>query len=177
MSTLDDYHCLLGYNKDNIASVSANDKTTYKYEYNNKNQLSKIKLVDFTNSSNYIQLYSFTYNDDNIPYKIVKGNNVFTKEYIYNDDLLIQSIKENDETVTTFEYNEHDSIKKITHKVTSSKTLNKDYSYWEYDGSLWKIDYSGFLDYSIVFALYDFDNCKAAKMIKFANTDTAYTYK
>ena len=82
-----------------------------------------------------------------------------------------------DETVTTFEYNEQDNIKKITHKVSSSKTLNKDYSYWEYDGSLWKIDYSGFLDYSIVFALYDFDNCKAAKMIKFANTDTAYTYK
>ena len=91
--------------------------------------------------------------------------------------MLIQSIKENNETVTTFEYNEQDNIKKIVHKVTSSKTLNKDYSYWEYDGSLWKIDYSGFLDYSIVFALYDFDNCKAAKMIKFANTDTAYTYK
>ena len=82
-----------------------------------------------------------------------------------------------DETVTTFEYNEQDNIKKITYKVTSSKTLNKDYSYWEYDGSLWKIDYSEFLDYSIVFALYDFDNCKVAKMIKFANTDTAYTYK
>ena len=171
------YFCNFTYNKDDITNITANNKTTYKYEYNNKNQLSKIKLVDFTNSSNYIQLYSFTYNDDNIPYKIVKGNNVFTKEYVYNDDLLIQSIKENNETVTTFEYNEQDNIKKIVHKVTSSKTLNKDYSYWEYDGSLWKIDYSGFLDYSIVFALYDFDNCKAAKMIKFANTDTAYTYK
>ena len=171
------YFCNFTYNKDDITNITANNRTTYKYEYNNKNQLSKVKLVDFTNSSNYLQLYSFTYNDDNIPYKIVKGNNVFTKEYIYNDDLLIQSIKENNETVTTFEYNEHDSIKKITHKASPSKTLNKDYSYWEYDGSLWKIDYSGFLDYSIYFALYDFDNCEAAKMIKFTNTATDYTYK